>query len=79
MTNYDLVASIVKNIRRETQLPERYQDLDQQTQERIKRQAEAADTTPESIWKVVLTQRAENLKDDAKSEEAQAIALASRR
>lgn len=79
MTNYNVVASIVKNIRREMQLPERYEDLDPQTQERIQMRAEAEGVTPESIWKVVLAQRSENLNDEAKSEQAHAIALALRR
>jgi hypothetical protein len=79
MSTYDTIANIVKNIMRERQPDERYEDLDTPTRERIQHQAEANATTPRAIWTAVLAQRAEDLAEEAASERAQAIALSTRR
>jgi hypothetical protein len=79
MSSYDTIATIVKNITRERQPDERYEDLDTPTRERIQHQAEADATTPRASWAAVLAQRAEDLAEEAESERAQSIALAARR
>ena len=79
MSSYDTIASIVKNVTRERQPHQRYEDLDVQTQKRIQHQAQAGGTTPETIWTGVLALRAENLAEEAESERAQSIALSARR
>lgn len=79
MSSYDTITSIVKNITRERQPHQRYEDLDTQTQQRIQHQAEANGTTPRTIWTAVLAHRADNLADEAESEKAQSIALSTRR
>lgn len=79
MSSYDTIANIVKNITRERQPDQRYEDLDTQTLERIQHQADAAATTPKAIWTAVLAKRAEHSAEEAESERAQSIALSARR
>lgn len=79
MSNFDLIAGIVKNVTHDRPTHQRYEDLDTQTQSKIQRQAEVGRTTPDAIWAAFLAQRAANLAEEAESERAQSIALSARR
>ncbi|MFE4078266.1 hypothetical protein [Paenarthrobacter sp. YIM B13468] len=70
------ITEIVKAAKRRTKLPENFNDLDEMTKERIRRQAQADDMTPEALYEVIKTQRASDLNPHGNGFDPDAIAKA---
>lgn len=70
------ITEIVNAAKRKTKLPENFNDLDEKTKERIRRQAQADDVAPEALYEVIKAQRARDLNPNGNGFDPDAIAKA---
>ncbi|MDD7834995.1 hypothetical protein [Paenarthrobacter sp. AB444] len=70
------ITEIVKAAKRRTKLPENFDDLDETTKERIRRQAQADEMTPEALYEVIKARRARDLDPNGNGFDPDAIAKA---
>jgi hypothetical protein len=63
MTSYN-ITDLVKDVMKSSPLPEKFDDLNEQTKARLRRQAEAEGTTAEKLYEVIKLQAAQDAADD---------------
>lgn len=73
------ITELVNSVLRKSKLPDKFDDLDESTKKRLRREAEADGTTPEAIYEVIKAQRAQDLASgDGNGFDPDAIAKAAR-